>query len=279
VSTLALAAALLVSVQARDTVIDVRRGDRLVIEQVTGDVVISAWERDAVEVRASSGGGPVGLRRSGGSIQVVPGESRGRPRSVDASVRVPLWMDLDIGSRSLDVSISGVGGSTRVGNVSGDVSVRDVSGPVDVRSIGGEIAVTDARAGVRASSQGDDVLLRRVSGPIEAHSGSGDVLLDDIDSERVRVEAQDGDVSFSGVISPTGDYGFFVHDGDATIAIPAGASARVSVSTFDGEFESEFTVRVDRFTSGREFDFTLGNGEARMQIEVFDGEIRLLRRR
>ena len=278
-STLALATALLVSVQARDTVVEVRRGDRLVIEQVTGDVQISSWERDAVEVVASGRGGPAGLRRNGSAVHVVPGTTRGRARSVDATVRVPRWMELEIGSRSLDVSISGVAGSVRVGNVSGDVDIRDVEGPVEVRSIGGEITIADARGGVRASSQGDDVRLSRVSGPVEAHSGDGDVLLADIESESVHVEAQDGDVSFSGSISPRGEYGFFLHDGDATIAIPVSTSARVSVSTFDGEFESDFTVRVERFTSGREFDFTLGSGDARIQIEVFDGEIRLLGRR
>ena len=278
-SLLALATALLVTLQARDTLIEVRRGDRVVIEQVTGNVAISAWERDAVEVQASSGGGPVALRRSGGAIQVVPGESRGRARSVDATLRVPRWIDLEIGSRSLDLSVTGMAGAIRVGNVTGDVRIQDVDGPVEVRSIRGEIAIGDARGGVRASSQGDDVSLARVSGSVEAHSGDGDIVLQDVRSEAVRVEAQDGDVTFSGTIAAGGEYRFFVHDGDATIAVPAETSAQVSVSTFDGEFQSEFTVRVERFTSGREFDFTIGDGRARIQIEVFDGEIRLLRRR
>ena len=142
----------------------------------------------------------------------------------------------------------------------------------------GAIVVVDARGPLRVSSQSDDVTLSRVSGPVEAHSGDGDVVLDDVRATTVRVEAQDGDVHFSGTIVPGGDYGFFVHDGDATIAVPASTSALVSVSTFDGEFESDFTVRVDRFTSGRGFEFALGGGEARIQIEVFDGEIRLLQR-
>ena len=276
---LALAAALLGTPQVRDTLIEAQRGDRVVIEQVTGEVAISAWERDAVEVQGSRGAGPVILRRSGSAIQLVTGESRGRPRSVEATLRVPRWIDLEIGSRSLDLAVTGVAGAIRVGNVAGDVRIQDVDGPVDVRSIRGDITVVDARGGVRASSQGDDVSLVRVSGSVEAHSGDGDVVLQDVRSENVRVEAQDGDVSFSGTIAPGGDYRFFVHDGDATIAVPAETSARVSVSTFDGEFQSEFTVRVEQFTSGREFDFTIGEGEARMQIEVFDGEIRLLRRR
>lgn len=276
-SGLVLAAAALVVLQASDTLVDVRRGDRVVVEQVTGDLTIGVWERDAVELRAGTDG-PVSIRRVGGGVQVVPGATRGRERGVDASMRVPRWIDVEIGSRSLDLSLSGLGGAVRVGNVAGDVRIQDVDGPLDVRSIRGEIVVSDARGGVRASSQGDDVTLVRVTGPVEAHSGDGDVTLTDIRSSSVRVEAQDGDVSFSGSIEPGGDYGFFVHDGDAVIAIPANTSARVRVSTFDGEFQSDFRVRVERFTSGRQFEFVLGSGEARIQIEVFDGEIRLLQR-
>jgi hypothetical protein len=249
-----------------------------VIEQLVGEIEISTWDRDAVEVRTVGDGVGVAIRRSGTDLNLVNADGRARRRSTEASVRVPRWIDLEIGSRSLDVSVTGVAGAIRVGNLSGEVRIRDVDGPVDVRSVRGEIFITDARAAVRASSQSDDVTLVRITGPVEAHSGDGDVVLQDIRAATVRVEALDGDVTFSGTIEPGGDYGFFVHDGDATIAIPAPTSARVSVSTFDGDFQSDFTVRVERFTSGREFEFALGGGEARIRIEVFDGEIRLLRR-
>jgi DUF4097 and DUF4098 domain-containing protein YvlB len=132
---------------------------------------------------------------------------------------------------------------------------------------------------VNASSQSDEVRLRDVEGDVDVHSGSGDLTLVDIRSRRLRAETQDGDITFSGSIVEGGSYGFFVHDGDATIAIPSETSARVAVSTFDGDFESEFPVRIERFTGGREFDFTLGDGSARIEIQVFDGEIRLLERR
>jgi DUF4097 and DUF4098 domain-containing protein YvlB len=278
-SVFALVAALAATFQAADTTIDVRRGDRVVIAQVTGEITITGWDRDAVSLSGESDGVPVALRRLGTDIQVVGGEARGRRRSIEATLLVPRWIDLEIGSRSLDVSVAAVAGAIRVGNVGGDVTIADVDGPVEVRTMRGEIAVADARGSVRVSSQSDDVSLVRVSGSVEAHSGDGDVTLVDIAASTVRVEAQDGDVSFSGSIDPDGDYGFFVHDGDATIAIPESTDARVSVSTFDGEFESEFTVRVDRFSSGRAFDFVLGDGGARVQIEVFDGEIRLVQRR
>jgi len=57
-----------------------------------------------------------------------------------------------------------------------------------------------------------------------------------------------------------------------------GANARVRVSTFDGDFESDFPVVIERFTGGREFNFAIGEPRASIVIEVFDGEIRLRRR-
>jgi Toastrack DUF4097 len=262
---------------APDTIVDLQRGDRIVVEGLAGNLTVSTWSRSAIEVHTGEDE-PVSVRRDGSDVRVAGDDRRRRGRSVEASIRVPSWVDLDVRSRALDVSISGVAGTIRVGSVNGDVRVDDAGGDVDVTSITGEIDITDARGHVRASSQSDDVTLTRVAGPIEVHSGDGDIRLQDVSSSSVRAEAQDGDVFFDGTIAPKGDYGFFLHDGDATISVPSTASAHVSVSTFDGEFRSDFTVKVERFTSGRQFAFDIGDGSARVQIEVFDGDIRLQRR-
>jgi len=262
---------------AGDTVVTMRRGDRVVLANLQGEVVIEGWDADRREVEGLDGEAELDVERSGGEVRVVRGGRRHR-RDVEASIRVPSWADVEIVGISLDVHVRGLAGELRVGNVSGDIRIRDVTGPVDARSIDGSIEIEGARGGVRASSQSDDVLVVGAAGPIEAHSGSGDLLLSEIESASVRAETQDGDVRFSGTIADGGSYGFFVHDGDAEIEIPEGVNAQVSVSTFDGEFESQFPVVVQRFTGGREFEFVLGEGGARIEIEVFDGEIRLLRR-
>ena len=268
--------ALNAAVQA-DTTVAMNRGDRVVIEGVSGVIAITTWNRDELELRSdASPNAAVTVRRTGASVQ-VEAEGPRRRRSVDAAIRLPAWADLEVGGTSLDLSVTGLDGAIRVVNVSGDLLIRDAAGPVDVRSIRGAISVVDARGGVRASSQADNVSLQRVSGPVEAHSGDGDIVLDAIASRSVRVEAQDGDVFFSGQIETGGEYGFYLHDGDATIAVQPSVSAAVSVSTFDGEFTSDFPVRVERFSAGRQFEFVLGNGGARIEIEVFDGEIHLAR--
>ncbi len=262
-----------------DTLVDLRAGDRIVLENLSGEISITTWNRDQVEVRGRDNDLPILVQRSGSTVTISRDARKGRRRSIEGSIRLPAWVDLQAGGRSLDLWIDGVDGRIDVSNVSGDVWIENAGGAVSVRTVEGEISVRGARAGVTASSQSDDVTLRDIVGPVTVHSGSGDIELMNIRASSVRAETQDGDIDFSGTIDEGGDYAFFVHDGDATIAIPSTTSARVAVSTFDGEFESEFPVRIERFTGGREFDFTIGEGAARIQIQVFDGEIRLLQRR
>lgn len=268
-----------VAAPAADTIIELRRGDRIVVENVSGEITVIGTADDRLEVRGEDRPASLSVRREGSDVRIVPATGRGSRRTIEAALRVPRWASVEIGGPSLDVGVSGVDGGLRIGNVRGDIRARDIGGPLEIRSISGEIFVENARAGVRASSQSEDVTIRGATGPVEVHSGSGDVVLSDIASESVRAETQDGDVTFSGTIVRGGDYRFFVHDGDALIAIPRSAGAQVRVSTFDGEFEAEFPVVIERFSAGREFEFVLGDGGARLQIEVFDGEIRLLQRR
>lgn len=269
-----LLGALLAQDVPADTTVDVQQGDRVLVEGLSGDLAITVWDQSRVRVVSDTEDG-VAVSRSGSVVRIEPDGRRGR--SDDVVVYAPRWMDVQVRSRSLDVGVTGLDGNIEIENVSGDIAVADAGGEVVARSVSGEITVANARAGVRASSQSDDVSLAQVSGPIEAHSGDGDIVLAQVTSSSVRVEAQDGDVSFTGAIQPGGHYGFYVHDGDAMIALPADTDASVHVATFDGEFESDFTIRVDRFTAGREFEFELGDGGAEMEIEVFDGDIRLAR--
>ncbi len=266
-----------IAVAVVDTIIDVRPGDRVEFEGMSGDLIIRGWNDDRISIDGD-GESDVRVRRRGSAIQVSREGRGGRSRNFDAEIRVPKWMDVEVRGRSLDVWVEDLDGDVSVRNVSGDISIDQSRGAVEARTVEGEIEIKGARGGVSASSQSDDVLLIDVHGRVEAHSGSGDLTMVDIVSNSVQAETQDGDVTFSGTIADGGAYRFFVHDGDATIEIPGSANARFSVSTFDGEFHSDFPVRLDRFTGGRAFDFSIGSASAQVEIQVFDGEIRLLER-
>jgi len=120
--------------------------------------------------------------------------------------------------------------------------------------------------GVSASRAGDRVVLRATDRKRRGF---------DVDAGSIRAKTLSGDVFFSGPLAAGGSYWFSVHDGDADFELPSDSGAEVTVSTFDGEFTSDFPVVVQRYGGGGVFDFTLGNGGARLEIQVFDGEIEL----
>ncbi len=94
----------------------------------------------------------------------------------------------------------------------------------------------------------------------------------------VEATTLDGDIVFDGQVGPRGNLSLVTHSGDVTLRLPADFGGRFEVSTIDGNFESEFPVRVGGVGAGQALRFELGNGQARILIQNFDGDIRLLRR-
>jgi len=260
-----------------DTIVEMSRGDRVTLENLSGAVEIEAWERETLEVRSRDRGNAFGVRRSGADLRVVTPDRDGRRRRIDAVIRVPRWAEVAIEGVDLDVRVTGSAGAVRVRVVTGDVRVQETAGEVRVRTVEGEIVADRTAGALFLSAQADDVRVSDAAGALDVRSGSGDLILERVESASVRAETQDGDVRFSGPLTPGGSYGFFVHAGEVVLELPDGTGADVRVSTFDGEFMSEFPVVVPSFRSGRAFEFRLGGGGAALTIEVFDGEIRLVR--
>jgi hypothetical protein len=259
-----------------DTTVELRRGDRVVVERVAGELRVETWDRAALEIRGEDDDPiRVTLSREGDRVALRGADRKGRGFEVDAVLRLPDWVDLEVQGQSVDVWISGLAGSVQVRNISGDIRTEDTRGPLTLSSVEGEISVVGARGAVVARSRANEVRLNDVVGSVEAESGSDDVILRDVDAVSVRAETLSGDVFFSGPLATGGSYWFSVHDGDANIELPRDVAAEVTVSTFDGEFTSDFPVVVQRYGGGGVFDFTLGNGGARLEIQVFDGEIEL----
>jgi DUF4097 and DUF4098 domain-containing protein YvlB len=261
-----------------DTTVSLRRGDRVELRDLGGEVTVQAWDRATMEISGEDlDAREVRVSRTNGAVSVRPGGRQGRRVDVSVTLRVPAWVALDLQGRDLDVSITGVSGPVSVRNVSGDIRVSGTSGDLDLSSVEGEIDVTDARGSVSAHSRGDDVRLTRVVGDVDAGTGSGDVRLEQVHAASVRAETLDGDVYFAGPMVKGGRYSFSVHDGDATLVIPRTTGAHVRVATFDGEFSSDFPVTVQHYTGEGRFEFTIGDGGAEASVEVFDGEIRVQR--
>lgn len=262
---------------ASDTTVELRSGDRVVVERFMGSLSVQGWNRPTLSIAAGEDESRgMDVSRDGDVVTVRPYDRKSRQLDIDRVLHLPSWVDLQIEGRELDVSVSGIEGTVQVRNISGDLTVDGPSRGVTLSSIEGELTVRGARGPVTARSRGEDVSLFDVRGDVNVSSGDGDLHLEDVHASTLQAETLDGDVFFSGTLAPNGTYGISVHDGDATLVLARDADARVSVSTFDGEFTSEFPVTLQGYSGGGTFDFTLGKGSARMEVKVFDGEIKLL---
>lgn len=265
--------------QVRDTVLDVRPGDRLVAKNLEGRILVEGWDRDEVQVEiGGSGRTTVELRREDRRVEVQGSPTGGRRGPRSYRIRVPRWMQVEVGGIDVSIEAEGVGGDLAARTVEGDIHVKDARGSVSARSVDGVVEVEDVVGDVVASSGDDDVVLRNIRGALRVQSVDGSIRLQNVDAPRVEAETVDGDVEFDGVLQAGGHYRLVTHDGDVVVRVPERPDVSVFVSTHEGEFRSDFTITVNRLRGGREFRFTLGRGGADLHLEAFDGDIRLSRR-
>lgn len=263
-----------------DTVVPARPGMRLDVNSHGGEVVIRTWSRSEVRISADlEGRERLEVLSVGSVLKVRARNNYGFPQSVDWRLTIPTTMDIEIGGVNLDVEAFDVGGTVKISTVQGDINLRGGSRLVTVYSVSGDVQVSNVRGQVRAESTNGDAYVADVEGEVSAESVNGDVLLRGIRSDFVEATTVNGDVVYDGTLRDDGRYRFNTHNGDLAIRVPAGTNATISVSTFHGEFQSDFPVTLtETIKAGQRFSFTIGNGSARIELGSFGGEIRLVRR-
>jgi len=261
-----------------DTSFVVPQGARLVVQNFGGDIVVKAWGKNAVRVQADhSERAQIGVDRSGSSYEVRATTRRGIPARVDYQIMAPAWMALSLGGVYTDVSVEGFKSDVIAETVKGDVVVNGGEGLLRLTSVEGDVKSTGARGRIQASSVNQGVTVIDAIGDLTIEAVNGDVVLKHVLSKLLDASTVNGDVSFSGVIAEGGRYRFASHNGDIDVALSTRVNATISVSTYSGDFESNFPVTLNETKKGRQFSFTLGSGKAVLDLETFQGSINLRR--
>lgn len=275
----AVALASMAMVQEIDTTFAVSPDSHLDLYNHEGTVTVGTWDRDELRVRArwDEGRRPVAIRASDKAVRVrVEPRNAGLPY-VEFDVTMP---------RSMSVALQGVELSARIDETTGNVRVQSVEGAVDVNGgrgnvslhvVDGPITVRNAEGKISVNAVDGTVSITDSQGPMRVESVDGDVTLRDVDSDDVSVNVVDGNVVYAGTIHDDGRYFLSTHDGDLSVTISRGANVRVSVATFDGDLVSDIPIQLEGDFSQKRFSFTIGTGQALMELSSFDGEIRLTR--
>lgn len=266
--------------------VDARPDGRVTISNVAGSVEVVGWSEAAVEVVAdlSSGVEELQVRSQGRETEIEVELVRGnRHRGGNAvlEVRVPRGSDLEIEVVSASVDVEDVEGEINIESVSGSIDVSGRSEGLEMESVSGSIDVDGATGRLDAESVSGRIRLRGAAREIDASTVSGQLELEGEEIDRADLSTVSGGIELSGSLSADAEIEIESHSGGVELRLPASASARFSVVTYSGRIDNELgppARRTGRYTPGKELDFTMGGGDARVTIESFSGSVSLRRR-
>ncbi len=269
---------LLALLQQIDSTVPVERGQRLEVSAYAGEIAVKTWDRSAVRVVADPGSRTgIDIQRSATTVVIRTEGRRGTPSMVDLQITVPTWIALDLSGVYTDVTVAGARGPVTVETVQGEVSVEGGDGLVSLQSVQGSVTLRGAKGRLDVRSVNEDVHVSESSGEVTAETVNGDVTLSRVEATGVTATSVNGDLDYDGPIRNGGRYSLSTHNGDVTVSVAQGTNAAVAVSTFNGEFASQFPVTLTETRKGKRFSFTIGSGSAQVTLESFQGSIELVR--
>jgi DUF4097 and DUF4098 domain-containing protein YvlB len=261
-----------------DQTVEAAKGTRLVLTNNAGEVVVRTWERDQVRVVAShSERERVNIQTTDMTLRIGARAARGPASLVDYQITVPRWMPVNLTGTYLESTIEGTAAEVTVETVHGNVRVVGGSGSVVCRSVEGMITVEKAAGRVQATGVNEGIRLIDVTGDVVAETTNGDIVIRNAQTSNLEASTVNGDITFNGSVREKGAYRLTTHGGDIRIGLGGATNATVFVRTFQGDFSADFPIQLPEGQSARSgskrFNFTLGGGSARIEVQSFNGDI------
>ena len=272
------------SLSSIDTTFAFDRDGLVDLTQLSGEIVVTAWERDEVRVVAHAQHGRVdpSFSRQRVFLRVIPEAGRGN-RIGDSryELMVPEGVRVKAAATSGAVQVSGTRGEVEIGTRTGAITVTDVQGLVTLTSLAGAVTAEDIGGDLAVNTAGGTVTVRDVRGDVRAKTVGGAIDLRDVSSRNVSAQSTGGNVTFEGSFAEGGRYELGSHAGTVRLLLPEDVSVELTVETFTGAVETDFPVTLGggarRGAQPRTLGFTLGHGGARVQVQTFSGAVVLQR--
>ena len=261
-----------------DTVLPLSRNGSVEIQLQSGEIIVTGWERNEVKVRGTSERGMIRVEATPSHIEIGGRTVRGRLGETRVEINVPEGTRLTVGGRSADVSVRGVKGEVEVATMTGDVIIDNASSRVSFESMSGDVQISRVQGSLRGEAMSGEIGVTDVSGEVDVETVSGDLTLHNVRSRYVRAETVSGSVEFEGRTESGGRYDFASHSGDVRLLLPSALGALISVETFSGTIDSDFPITLQPGQRhGKEFEFQVGDGGARISATSFSGGIYIQR--
>ncbi|MGY3041506.1 hypothetical protein ACVWWQ_003139 [Rhodanobacter sp. TND4EL1] len=268
---------------------DAAANGKVSISNVAGSVNVTAWDRNEVQVsgRLGDGAKPLTITGSNGNleIKVEPqggsgwfnwgGDSRMGPTTLDVHVPKAASLEVDVVSAPLvidgmeggKIQINTVSGKARINARTPSLTVDSVSGGIEQAGHADKAGLQTVSGDILAPGLGPQVELQTVSGRIQAGGGPW---------QKLSLSTVSGDVQLNGGLAPNGSINVDSMSGDVQLQVPANTNASLHASSFSGDLRSDFgTPTRPEHGPGSSLDARLGNGQGKIHVETFSGDLRV----
>jgi DUF4097 and DUF4098 domain-containing protein YvlB len=221
------------------------------IENMSGSVKVTGWERAEVQVKGTLGhGAELAFDGTEKRTRVEVEAEYGNPMGIksDLDVFVPAGSSVSIEGFQATITVAGVTGSVKAETVNGSITHSGAAKDVELQSVNGTIDSTKA------------------GGRVQAEAVNGTVT---------------GGVRFESALSARASLSVESVSGTVDLFLPASFGAEFSVSTFSGEITNELgpaAEKASKWTPQKELSFTVGSGGAHIKVETLSGAVNIRKR-
>jgi DUF4097 and DUF4098 domain-containing protein YvlB len=258
------------------------------IVNVAGDLRVTGWDRNEVQVNAdlSDGGQRLEFKTSGARTIIEVQLPRGRSYhgSTDLVVQVPRNSSLVTNTVSADQTIKDVRGAQRLQAVSGMIQTELWNEDVEARNVSGEIRVRghNGKGVLRAGTVSGDLRLEDIGAEMELNTVTGDMQVRVAELSRARIKTTNGDLELRAG-SVTRDVRIEAEgiNGDLRFHFRGALDAEFDIETFNGEIDNCFGPKPQRtreYGPGIALRFKQGNGDGRIRIKALNGTVEVCNR-
>lgn len=259
-----------------DQTVNVTRGTRISINNQAGEVVMRAWDRDAVRVTARHNArGRVGLRTGENTVWVTSHGMGG----IDYDITIPSWMAVKVTGHYNYIELNGMGAEVSAENVRGDIDIKGGRGFVTAKSIEGKISISGTQGKVDVTAVNDSIVIDNAAGEITADATNGHITLTNIRADVLTVSALNGNVRYTGTLPDKGRYNVVTHNGNIRLELQPNPNATFYVRSYEGGISQNLNLKAQgEPRAGRRNVYVAGNGSAQVELESFQGRISILGR-
>jgi DUF4097 and DUF4098 domain-containing protein YvlB len=259
------------------------------INNVKGEVNVTAWDRNEVHVGGQLGSGAQPLAIEGDTDNLVikvqaQGKDGWRDWGGDKSmsdstldINVPRAASLKIDVVSAPVSTDGTnGGEININSVSGRVRINAQTPALSVITVSGTVAFSGKAMQAKLQTVSGDILAPSLGHTVDLQTVSGHIQAGGGPWQDLNLSTVSGDVQLAGSLAAGGKMSIDSMSGDLQLQFPASLSSSVHAATFSGDLRTDFgTPHQPEHGPGTTLDTVAGAGDGKISIETFSGDLRI----